>query len=308
MLIRRTHALAAALLALMAATACQRAAREAPETPPATYGMQVPTPAAPADLESRHAQGAAPDRVAPQAMPTAAPPGRATPSFGSLKLIRTGQVSLEVKSAAEAAQAVERLAAELGGYVAETRVVRQNGDRQASSLTLRVPAERFAAAVAALKSLGKVLNESTSTQDVTKAYTDLETRLRVKREAAARVQEILKTRTARLSDVLEAERELARLTEEIEQMEGERRFYDQQIALSTITVAVQEPAPVLASSRLAPIFEALRQAVDILAGSVAVLIFAVVALVPWLLAVVVLWRVIRWARRRRAPVPPLPKS
>jgi glycine cleavage system regulatory protein len=220
------------------------------------------------------------------------------------KLIRTGQVSLEVKSTPAAVEAIQRLAAELGGYVAESRAVRQDGDRQAGSLTLRVPAERFAQAVSGLKSLGKVVNESTSTQDVTKAYTDLETRLRVKREAAARVQEILKTRTARLSDVLEAERELARLTEEIEQMEGERRFYDQQIAMSTIAVEVHEPAPVLASSKLAPIGEALSASLEVLAGSVAALIFAVVALVPWLLVALVSWRVIRWARRRRKPSPP----
>ena len=42
--------------------------------------------------------------------------------------------------------------------------------------------------------------------------------------------------------MLEAERELARVTEEIEQAEGERRFYDQQVALSTlIAVTLQEP-------------------------------------------------------------------
>jgi hypothetical protein len=47
--------------------------------------------------------------------------------------------------------------------------------------------------------------------------------------------------------VLEAERELARVTEEIERMEGERRYYDQQIALSAIVVTLREPEPVLQS-------------------------------------------------------------
>jgi hypothetical protein len=300
--IRSTGVLLAVLLA-----GCSRAkdapAREAADTvPPATL-------AAPAELSARQAQGGQehsipePAAAAPGAPPPPPATG-ATRAYVPLKLIRTGQVSLEVKSTPAAVAAIQKLAAELGGYVAESRAARQSGDRQAGSLTVRVPAERFGEAVTAFKSLGKVVNESTSTQDVTKAYTDLETRLRVKREAAARVQEILKTRTARLSDVLEAERELARLTEEIEQMEGERRFYDQQIAMSTIAVEVHEPAPVLASSKLAPIGEALSASLEVLAGSVAALIFAVVALVPWLLVALVLRRVIRWARRRRKAAPP----
>jgi hypothetical protein len=289
---------ASAFVAVLLVTGCSRA-KDAPGA--AEHTSMAP----PATMAARPAAQEDRQPGAPAAQPAgfvAAPIPRA--NLASLKLIRTGQVSLEVKSTPAAVEAIQKLAVELGGYVAESRAVRQDGDRQAGSLTVRVPAERFAQAVSGLKSLGKVVNESTSTQDVTKAYTDLETRLRVKREAAARVQEILKTRTARLSDVLEAERELARLTEEIEQMEGERRFYDQQIAMSTIAVEVHEPAPVLASSKLAPIGEALSASLEVLAGSVAALIFAVVALVPWLLVALVLWRVIQWARRRRKPAPP----
>jgi hypothetical protein len=292
---------AAALVTLIVAPACQRGAR----APEAASPQAERAPAA-EFAQGRGPRGAQDEAAAAGArvpVPAATPrPGAAngpSPVLASRKLIRTGQVGLEVPSFPRAAEAVRKLAEELGGYVAESRAARQAGDRQGGSLTLRVPAERFEAAMGALKALGKVTGESTSTQDVTKAYTDLETRLRIKREAAGRVHEILKARTARLSDVLEAERELARLTEEIEGMEGERRYYDQQIALSTITVEVQEPAPVLASSRFAPIAEAVRESVEVLAASVAAIIYATVFLLPWIVLGAAAWRVVRRVRARR---------
>jgi hypothetical protein len=234
------------------------------------------------------------------AQPAVAPVVATAP--GSLatnrKLIRTAQLNLEVPSYDRAAEAVTRAAEDAGGYVAESRAARADAGRRGGSLTVRVPAERFTALLPALKSLGTVTNESVSTQDVTKAYTDLETRLRVKRDAAARVQAILNTRTARLAEVLEAERELARLTEEIERMEGERRFLDQEIALSTIALELHEPASLLGSGPLQPIRNALHGSVEVLITSAAALIYVIVFLTPWLAVTWVAWRIILWARRR----------
>jgi hypothetical protein len=242
----------------------------------------------------------------PAASPTSTTAPGAVPA--SRKLIHTAQLALEVPSYDRAAEAVAKTAEEAGGYVTESRAARVDAGRRGGSITLRIPAERFATVVAALKGLGTVTNESVSTQDVTKAYTDLETRLRVKRDAAARVQAILNTRTARLAEVLEAERELARLTEEIEHMEGERRFYDQQIALSTITVELHEPAPLLGSGPLQPIREALHESLQVLVASVAALIYVIVFLAPWLVIAGVGWRIVRWVRRRRAANGKVPTS
>jgi uncharacterized protein DUF4349 len=168
---------------------------------------------------------------------------------------------------------------------------------------IRVLAERFAAAYGALKGLGKVETETVSTQDVTKAYADLETRLRVKRDSEGRLREILRTRTARLSDVLEAERELTRVVEEIEQIEGERRYYDQQIALSTLSAALHEPEAVIRAGALAPLLEALRDSLQVLATSAGALVYVTVLLLPWAAAGTVVWLVVRAARRRKRAAP-----
>jgi hypothetical protein len=219
--------------------------------------------------------------------------------FASLKLIRTASITVEVEKYDRAAEEVVRVAESLGGYLAEAQVSQGQEDRRAGTLTIRVPSARFGAALSALKGLGKVKAENVATQDVTKAYTDLETRLKVKRDTADRLRELLRTRTAGLPDVLTAERELARVTEEIEQMEGERRFYDQQVAFSTIALSLAEPHAIVAPGVFAPLGRALRDAAQVLVQSLSGLIFVVVALTPWLLVAYVVWRVIRSVRARR---------
>jgi hypothetical protein len=216
----------------------------------------------------------------------------------SRRLIRTAQLTLEVPSYEEAAERVARLAESQGGYLADAQAARGARDHRRGTLVVRVPAERFAAAYSALKGLGKVETETVSTQDVTKAYADLETRLRVKRDAEGRLREILRTRTARLSDVLEAERELTRITEEIEQMEGERRYYDQQVALSTISAALHEPEAVIRPGALVPLVEALRDSLHALAASAGVLLYVTVVALPWAGALALVWAAARAIRRK----------
>jgi len=222
------------------------------------------------------------------------------------KLIRTGQLGIEVRDYAGAVKRAEALAERLGGYVADSQTTRGALDRRYGTLTVRVPADQFKATLAELRELGKVLSENITTQDVTKAYTDIETRLRVKHETAARLRDILRDRTARLSDVLEVERELTRVTEESEALEGERRFYDQQIALSSIAVNLSEPDAIVSASAFEPIRAALHNSLQVLSVSIAAMIAVVVFLAPWTLLGWLTWRLIRWlrARRRKLVTPP----
>jgi hypothetical protein len=248
----------------------------------------------PAPAVAERAPGA-PDATAPQHAVTAALDRQAS----ARKLIRTGQLSLEVGDYSAAVAKAEALVESLGGYLADSQTSRGARDRRYGTLTARVPAEQFKAAMGGLKALGKVLSENTATQDVTKAYTDLETRLRVKRETSERLREILRGKTARLSDVLEVERELARVTEEIEGLEGERRFYDQQIAMSSIALSLAEPEAVVSAGAFDPIVKALKGSLEILSISVAALIAVVVFVAPWALVLWLVWRVIARLRARR---------
>ena len=288
------------LAAALAVSGCMRdrAPQEAAVPPPTM---------APARMSAQQAEKMASLGYVGKGAPAAAAPNAAAVQPAGLeamaaarKLIRTGQITLVVESYLKASDEVKRIAEANGGYLAEAQAQRGAQDRRHGSLTIRVDATRFDAAVAAIRGLGDVRSENVGTQDVTKAYADLETRLKVKRETADRLREILRTRTAKLSDILEAERELARVTEEIEQMEGERRFYDQQVALSTLTVTLQEPAAIVEAGVFAPLSEAMRDSLRVLSASLAAVVYLTVFLAPWLVIAWIAWRIVRRIRARRA--------
>jgi hypothetical protein len=289
-------------LAALCAAGCTRGAERGPELLQADKAA-APQAAQPARAASEQAGGA--PAAAPPATLAAGQASGLEAMAAARKLIRTGQITLVVGSFGQAAGEVKRIAEANGGYLAESQAQRGAQDRQHGSLTIRVDAARFDAAVAAIRALGDVRSEAVGAQDVTKAYTDLETRLRVKRETAARLRAILQTRTAALDDVLQAERELARVTEETEQLEGERRFYDQQVALSTLTVTLQEPAALVEAGVFAPLSEALHESLRVLAASLAAIVYVTVFLVPWVLIAWMGWKLFRRARARararRAP-------
>jgi len=215
------------------------------------------------------------------------------------KLIRTGTLSVEVRRYAEAAEKAVAIAEAHGGYLSGANAAREAGDRQRGTLTLSVEARSFDAVFRKLKELGRVESAAVETRDATREYTDLETRLSVKRDAQSRLLEILRTRTGKLSDLGEAERELSRLVEEAERLEGERRYLAKQVELATITIEIFEPAAFLRDGAAAPLFQAVRDALPLLSRSVAMMLYASAAALPWVIVAVLVWKLRKRSRVRR---------
>jgi Domain of unknown function (DUF4349) len=215
------------------------------------------------------------------------------------KLIRTGTLAVEVRRYAEAAEKAVAIAEAHGGYLSGANAAREAGDRQRGTLTLSVEARFFDAVFRKLKELGRVESAAVETRDATREYTDLETRLSVKRDAQARLLEILRTRTGKLSDLVEAERELSRLVEEAERLEGERRYLAKQVELATITIEIFEPAAFLRDGAAAPLFQAVRDALPLLSRSVAMMLYAFAAALPWVIVAVLVWKLRKRSRVRR---------
>ena len=229
------------------------------------------------------------------------------PASSPLKLIRTGQVSIEVPDYEKAAKDLGKVIESLGGYIADTQVHRNPSGTRSGTISLRVPAASYESIGSKIRSLGKVMSESSNVQDVTKAYSDLETRLRVKREALNRIRELLRTKAGNLKEVLEAEKEISRITEEIEHAEGERRYFDHQISLSTIVVELNEPEPISLArpSSWWALSESLRDSAAMIAGSLAFMLRLIFILLPWVGAgwcALVCFRWVRTRRNRRSEV------
>src|SRR5262249_19768376 len=147
----------------------------------------------------------------------------------------------------------------------------------------------------------RVLDDKRSGQDVTEEYIDLEARLRAKRALEMQFLEIMK-QAHKVSDALEVQTQLGEVRTEIEQLEGRRRFLENQSALSTIKVTLSAPPPVVVAtthSFLADVKAALGDGVD--TGTeilLDIVRFGIVMVPVTLFLLLPAWFVLRWFVRR----------
>jgi hypothetical protein len=207
-------------------------------------------------------------------------------------LIRTGQARIEVESIEPAVAAVQKLAQDVGAYITNTSMQSFEKRARVATLTLRIPAANFDRVLNGLEPLGDVEHVNVTSEDVGEEYMDAGVRLQNSRRLEARLLQLLETRTGRLEDVLAVERELARVREEIERMEGRMRYLRNRTDVSTLTIELHEPQPLLTNYEGDNVIAgALRQSwrnfVGFVAGTIAALgvilpLAAVVGLLVWL--------------------------
>jgi hypothetical protein len=75
---------------------------------------------------------------------------------------------------------------------------------------------------------------------VTKNYFDTDARLRNAKRMEERLLEMLQKNTGKVSDLLQVEKELGRVREEIEKMQGELKYYDALVQFATVSISLAE--------------------------------------------------------------------
>ena len=175
-------------------------------------------------------------------------PAPTLPEMPSNMLIRTATASIEVDSLEIAVAQVRQLAAQFGGYVANSGVETGKKRLRSATLEVKIPVTRFDDALSGLTPIGKVESVNVSAEDVGEEYVDVDARMENARRLERRLIDLLGTRTGKLKDVLAVETELARVREEIERYEGRMRYLKAHTATSTISVTVHEPIPVVGSA------------------------------------------------------------
>jgi anti-sigma factor RsiW len=170
------------------------------------------------------------------------------------KLIRNATVELEIVSFDDAVQKITAFANEDRGYVATTDSQKQANGKLRGQIVVKVLPENLDSFLQRIRGLGELKNQSLGTEDVTKAYFDTDARLKNARVMEQRLIDMLKTKTGKVSDLLQVEKELARVREEIEKMQGELKYWDSQVQFATVTVSLtekdmEEPAAFLIKER-----------------------------------------------------------
>lgn len=212
-------------------------------------------------------------------------------------VIRTANASVKVDSLQGAVVAVRDLAARVGGFVANTAVQTGEGQLRSATIEVKVPAARFDEAMAGLKPLGKLESATVQADDVGEEYVDVTARMENARRLERRLIDLLATRTGKLKDVLDVEQSLARVRQEIERYEGRLRYLKAHTAMSTLTVYVHEPVPVVGTAGTSVMGEAFRQAWRNFVTFLAVFVQALGIIIPLGAIAGAVWLVVR-ARER----------
>ncbi len=205
----------------------------------------MPTPPA----ETKGTAGAPVPSPTPYPEPTAAPAQPyyesrpvAEPSpleIAERMVIYTAQISIEVDDVQSAAYRIQSIAEGSGGFI--QRVSISGEERKSGFITIRVPQDKFYDVLRQIEEVGNVTNKEISGEDVTEKYIDLEARLKNVKREEERLLEILDKATD-VNDILKVEKELMRVRETIETLEGQIRYLERRVEYSTISVYLEEIA------------------------------------------------------------------
>lgn len=229
-------------------------------------------------------------------------------------VIKDASMTIVVDDPSGSMESIARLADEMGGFVVSANLYQMRTESGAevprASITIRVPAESLDEVLSRIRSESQLppQSENISAEDVTREYTDLQSRLRNLEAAEAQLQEIMGS-AVKTEDVLNVYNELVRVREEIEIIQGQIQYYEQSAALSAISVELlpNEAVQPLTIGSWQPVGVA-KTAVQALINTLKVLadiaIWLVIYVLPVLLVIFVIfilpiswiWRV--WRRRR----------
>jgi hypothetical protein len=218
------------------------------------------------------------------------------------QIIYDAQVRLVVEEFEGLAERVERLVGDSGGFVANAQLRGRSGTPRSGEWKVRLPVGKYASFLEAVRKLGELQSVAATSQDVSDQYYDLEARIRNKQKEEARLLKHLEENTGKLADILAVEREVSRVREELERMEGRIRVMRDLVALSTVTLYVNEiqgyvpPQAPTFGLRVTRAFDGSWTAL-VAAGQT--LVVAVVVLGPWFGAVGIPFAAVIFVVRRQ---------
>jgi len=223
------------------------------------------------------------------------------------KMVRTHTVEMLVAHPGESAEEIRRLAEREGGFLVSSEIRGQ--DATSASLTIRVPALKFATVREEIRKLGlRIEDERIEAQDVTRQYTDQAANLRnLKAEEQQYLLILKQARTVK--DTLDVSEKLSDVRGEIERQQAEFAALSKQVETVSITVSLRAEAEArVLGLNWRPLYQikvGFRDGLDGLANYLAAMtafLFFLPTIVLWLatliLGGVVGWRVLRWTGRR----------
>lgn len=157
------------------------------------------------------------------------------------KVIYTANLEIEVKSYQETTNTIQTQVEKLQGYIVESTMFEdpENASKH-GQITVRIPVEKFSEFIKFVEAgSSKVLESSTSGQDVTEEYVDLDSRLQSKRVVEKRLLAFMEE-AEKTEDLLKISNDLAKVQEEIEEITGRMKYLQNKSDLATVSIYMRE--------------------------------------------------------------------
>ncbi|MBT3348843.1 DUF4349 domain-containing protein [bacterium] len=227
------------------------------------------------------------------------------PEAEERKIVKNASLTLEVENTETTRESVKNLLENFDGFVTNLNSYEVRSGVLSYNFTIRIPSENLDAAIAKFVELGVKKNENFSVQDVTAQYVDIASRKENLETRRTRLLELMKTKTENLGDVLEIDRELASVQQQIENYERQLKRHDTNVAFSTLNLSLQ-PEPEIGDfsspewnvtySWKSSVNSLIHSLQNIFDRAIRVLVFAPI----WIPVVFALWQIQRWRRRKLA--------
>lgn len=272
--------------------------------------------AAPASRESRGAEAAQADaggKAAPRAPGAADKPGakqvKLDPIAGNRAVAYTATLRIRAKNVDEAATLSKQLVTGAGGYVESESAA---GDAGRSSLTFKIPSDRYAATLDQLTGrLGTKLELRQQAEDVTEEVADVDSRVRSAQASLASFRKLL-DRARSIGEVINVEREIETRQADLEALQARQKTLAQRTRYATVTLELSGPvkqaAPADPKEHEGGFVGGLKKGWKAFVAVVLGLALALGILLPFLVALAVLavlaFFVRRYVRTRRPATPP----
>jgi hypothetical protein len=146
---------------------------------------------------------------------------------------------------------------------------------------------------------GRMKAQTTQSEDLTRAIVDTEARLRAQTALRDRLQELLRSRPGRLADLLEVERELARVQGEIDSVQSNLAVMRTRVAMSELTLSYESAPRPVGSDTFEPLRRAFANFIGIVVTGFAAIINIIAGLLPFVIVLVpIVWGLLRWRKAR----------
>jgi hypothetical protein len=190
--------------------------------------------------------------------------------------------------------------------VINSNVYSQDEDYASGNLSIRATPdwiESFMGSVEsdAAKAGGEITQRSTSAEDLTRQIVDTGARLDAQKTLQGRLMSLLERRDGNLGELLQIERELARVTGDIESIEAQLKTLRLRVSMSSLDIGYQTKVPAFSGSRENPLGEAFGDFFYNLSGAIAAVITAFAVGLPWILLIALflwIWLKLIWPRLR----------